>query len=96
MSYLEFHLIFNLPALLLLGWLARQRLTLTHLKWIGVTLIIVLIFAIPYDSWAVHKNIWNFNDTRVLFRIGILPIEEILFFVVAALETCLLTILFLP
>ena len=96
MTYCEFHLLFNLPPLLLLLWLARRRLTRAHCKWIGVVIGIVLVFAFPWDSWAVHRNIWNFNDARVAFRIGLLPVEEVLFFVLAALETSLLCILFLP
>src|SRR3989344_252380 len=96
MSYFQFHLLFNVPLLLLLLWLVRKRLTWIHWKWIGGVVLIVLVFATPWDSWAVHRGIWNFNDARILFRIGVLPIEEILFFVFATLEACLLTILFLP
>lgn len=96
MNYCEFHLLFNLPPLLLLLWLVRRRITRVHWKWIGVVLLIVLAFAFPWDSWAVHRNIWNFNDARVAFRIGVLPIEEVLFFAIATLQTSLLCILFLP
>ena len=96
MSYLEFHLLFNLPVLLLLFWLARPRLTRSHIKWIGVVLLIVLLFATPWDGWAVYKKFWEFNNSRVLFRVGVLPIEEILFFFFVTLEASLLTILFLP
>lgn len=96
MSYLEFHLIFNLPLLLLLGFLARGRFTREHAKWIGIILVIVLCFAIPWDSWAVRRKIWDFNESKIALRIGVLPLEEYLFFVIATLEASLLTILFLP
>lgn len=96
MTYCEFHLVFNLPLILLLLWLARKRLTRTHWKWIGVVILIVLVFAIPWDSWAVHKKIWDFNGARIAMRIGMLPVEEYLFFVLATVEASLLTILFLP
>ena len=45
MTYLEFHLWFNLPLLLLLGFLVRRKLRTGHLKWIGVVLTIVFTLA---------------------------------------------------
>jgi lycopene cyclase domain-containing protein len=96
MSYLEFHLVFNLPVLLLLAFLARRRFTFEHAKWIGVVLVIVLFFAIPWDSWAVRRKLWDFSESQILMRIGVLPLEEYLFFVIATLQASLLTILFLP
>lgn len=96
MTYCEFHLFFNVPLIVFLFVLARPRLTPTHWKWIGVVMLIVLLFATPWDSWAVHKKIWEFNRSQTSFRIGVLPVEEILFFVLATLEASLLTVLFLP
>ena len=95
MTYCEFHLIFNVPLLFLLFLLARPRLTRAHWKWIGVVILIVLGFAVPWDSWAVHRKIWDFNGSQTWPRIGWLPIEEYLFFIFATVEASLLTILFL-
>ena len=96
MSYLEFHFIFNLPVLLLLAYLSRKKVTRLHAKWIGVVLLIVMLFATPWDNWAVYKKFWSFDPSRVLFAIGYVPIEEYLFFAILALQVSLLVILFLP
>jgi len=96
MTYLDFHLIFNLPLLVLLLWLGRKRLRPAHWKWIGAVCLIVLGFTYPWDSWAVGKGIWEFEEPRVLLRIGNLPVEEIAFFLIETLVVCLVTIHFLP
>lgn len=96
MTYLEFHLLFNVPLLALLLWLGRKRLTATHWKWIGAICGVVLAFTFPWDNWAVGRGIWEFDDARVLARIGHLPIEEIGFFLIETLVVCLIALHFLP
>ena len=96
MTYLEFHLIFNLPLLLFLLWLGRKRMTRVHWKWLGVVCLIVLGFTFPWDNYAVHQGIWGFEDERVLFRVDALPIEEIAFFVLETLVVALVVVHFLP
>ena len=95
MTYLTFHLLFNLPLLLLLLWLARHHLRAGHLKWIGVICLIVLAFTFPWDSAAVGRGIWGFPRERVAFWVGNLPIEEIMFFVIETVAVCLVTVLVL-
>ena len=103
MTYLQFHLIFNLPALLLLLWLTRKRLRPVHLKWIGLLCVIVLAATTPWDNWAVHRGIWSFDWDRaseVSANLGgvkwRLPAEEYAFFLVETVMVSLLTLLFLP
>jgi len=96
MTYLGFHLVFNLPVLILLGFLSRNRLTRDHLKWIAVVLLIVMVFATVWDNLAIYKRFWSFDESRILFKIGFVPIEEYLFFVILTLQVCLLVTLFLP
>ncbi|MCB0713906.1 MAG: lycopene cyclase domain-containing protein [Ignavibacteriae bacterium] len=96
MTYLEFHLIFNLPLLLLLLFFTRKKLSRGYLKWVAVVCLIVLTFTFPWDSWAVAKGIWGFGEERVLFKVGNLPFEEVLFFLLETIAVALLVILFLP
>ncbi len=103
MTYLQFHLIFNLPALLLLAWLARRRIRRVHVKWIALLCAIVLLTTTPWDNWAVYRGIWNFDWRRVT-EISVsaggvkwrLPAEEYAFFLVETVMVSLLTLLFLP
>lgn len=103
MTYLQFHLAFNLPALLLLLWLTRRRLEAAHWKWIAIICVIVFLATTPWDNWAVHRGIWGFDwdrTTPVSFpAFGIvwrLPAEEYAFFLIETVVISLLTILTLP
>ncbi len=96
MTYLQFHALFIFPPLILLGWLARQRITKTHLIILAGVCALALAFTIPWDHFAVHRKIWEFDSTRVVARIWLLPVEEILFFLLETIMVGLLTILFLP
>lgn len=96
MTYLEFHLLFNLPLLAALAWFGRRRITRAHMRWAGAVCLIVLAFTFPWDNWAVGRKIWEFPADRVLFRVGNLPIEEIAFFLFETVAVCLLALHFLP
>ena len=103
MTYAEYHLVFNLPAMLVLLWLARHRLERSHWKWIGVVGGIAFVFTTPWDNWAVYKGMWGFDWERVtpisVTLGGIvwrLPLEEYAFFLIETVNVALLVILFLP
>ncbi|MDX2226077.1 MAG: lycopene cyclase domain-containing protein [Verrucomicrobiae bacterium] len=95
LTYLQFHLWFNLPLTLLLLFLAWKKIRSAHLLWAGAVLLIVFAFTSPWDNYAVFRNIWNFPEGRYSFRIGYLPLEEYLFFVFEAVNVMLLCILIL-
>ena len=103
MTYFTFHLAFNLPALLLLLWLTRRRLAPRHWRAIAIVCGIVFVFTTPWDNWAVHRGIWDFDWNRVTpveipfagerWR---LPVEEYAFFLNETVIVALVTILLLP
>lgn len=103
MTYLQFHLVFNLPVLAILLWLTRRRLRPTHWKWIAALCGIVLVATTPWDNWAVHCGIWDFDWTRVT-PVAVplggvtwrLPLEEYGFFVIETVLVALLTVWCLP
>ncbi|MBV9127009.1 MAG: lycopene cyclase domain-containing protein [Verrucomicrobia bacterium] len=103
MTYLRFHLLFNLPALVLLLWLTRRRLRARHWRAIAMLCGIVLAATTPWDNWAVHCGIWDFDWARVTpvtIPLGgvrwRLPAEEYAFFLIETVLVALLTILCLP
>lgn len=57
----------------------------------AILCVIVVAFTYPWDSWAVRRGIWDFPENRLLFRIGVLPIEEIAFFLLQTLQVSFLT-----
>ncbi len=103
MTYLQFHLLFNLPALLVLLWLTRGRLERSHGRWIAVSCGIVFLVTTPWDNWAVYRGIWSFDWARTtpvaVSAFGIewrLPAEEYAFFLIETVLISLVTILTLP
>ncbi len=92
MTYLDFHLRFNLPLLLLgiagsafAGWSAALFTTLL------ITILIVVVFTSPWDNYAVSQGLWGFAQGQHLTKLGYLPVEEYLFFVLQTVEVFLLT-----
>jgi putative membrane protein len=91
MNYLTFHLVFNLPILLLLGWLPSTReMPVEAWTVILVILAVVMVFTAPWDNYAVKCGIWGFPREKYWFRIGYLPVEEYAFFWIQSLQVCLL------
>jgi lycopene beta-cyclase len=103
MTYFGYHLVFNLPLLVLLLWLARGRLCREHWRWLGVVAAIAFVFTTPWDNWAVHQGMWSFDWDRVTpvaipfaGTVWRLPLEEYAFFILETINVCLLVVLFLP
>ena len=104
-TYLQFHLLFNLPALLILLALAwrRGRLGARQVRAIGVLCLIVLAATTPWDNWAVYRGIWDFDwarTTPVEVPLGgvrwRLPAEEYAFFLIETVLVSLFALLLLP
>src|SRR5271155_529044 len=90
LTYLRFHLIFNLPLLVLLAalngpepWTAGDGLAL------GLVLLAVVVFTTPWDNLAAKWGIWGFPPEKYSLRIGYLPIEEYAFFLLQSLNVML-------
>ena len=103
MTYLQFHLFFNLPVLCLLLWLTRRRVRAAHWRCIAVLCGIVFLATAPWDNWAVHQGIWAFDGSRVSMVTvrwrGVdwrLPAEEYAYFLIETVQVALLAVLFLP
>ena len=90
MTYLQFHLFFNLPLLGLLAVAARVG-SWTGGEWMaaGLVLLAVMVFTSPWDNWAAGRGIWGFPREKYTIKIGHLPIEEYLFFVLQSANVML-------
>lgn len=90
LTYLRFHLFFNLPLLALLAginlfvpWTAGEEFAPI------LVLAAVFIFTTPWDNLAVKWGIWGFPREKYAFRIGYLPVEEYGFFLLQTLNIIL-------
>jgi len=89
MSYLEFHLVFILPALAMTSLLAWRRgaVTLRDGMWLFVLVLLAVGYTTPWDNYLIATGVWGYGTDRVIGTIGLVPIEEYLFFVLQPLLT---------
>lgn len=96
MTYFRFHLIFNLPVLLLLAALSFGAWTHPVVVGCGLLVLVpVMIFTTPWDNYAAKHGIWGFSEGQFWRKVGHLPVEEYLFFVIQSLQAMLLTLVLL-
>jgi lycopene cyclase domain-containing protein len=90
MTYFRFHLLFNLPPLvLLLALNLTTAWTSGEAAAFGWVLLAVMIFTTPWDNFAAKWGIWGFPREKYSLRIGYLPVEEYLFFVLQSVNVML-------
>lgn len=91
MSYLEFHLLFTLPPIVLMALSLPQSLAEVggrRAQWaLPLISFIAFLYTIPWDNYLVAKEVWWYGPERVLATIGVVPIEEYLFFILQPLLT---------
>ncbi len=89
MTYWDFHLVFILPIIGLLGLLAWRANAVTRqdLVWLAGMSVIALVYTTPWDNYLVAQGVWSYSPDRVQATIGWVPIEEYFFFLVQPLLT---------
>ncbi|HTE19783.1 MAG TPA: lycopene cyclase domain-containing protein, partial [Armatimonadota bacterium] len=88
MTYLQFHLVFILPPLLILALASRghvRRLGPRALPALGGVLLLALVYTTPWDSELIRRGVWGYGPERVMGTIGVIPIEEYMFFLLQPL-----------
>lgn len=88
MTYLQFHLVFILPPLLVLLLTSRPhlaRLGRRALPAVGGVLVLAMVYTTPWDSELIRRGVWGYGPERVMGTIGLIPIEEYLFFLLQPL-----------
>lgn len=90
MTYLRFHLFFNLPPLALLVALnALAPWSRGEVIAFGWVLLAVMVFTTPWDNFAAKWGIWGFPREKYSLRIWHLPVEEYVFFVLQSVNIML-------
>lgn len=90
MTYLQFHFVFTLPALLVLKAVSprvQSRDARKALLSLVTICVIAFVYTTPWDNYLVETGVWGYGPGRVLGTIGHVPIEEYLFFVLQPLLT---------
>jgi lycopene cyclase domain-containing protein len=90
MTYLRFHLIFNLPVLIILAaCTGTVSWSVEEIEALGLVLLAVMVFTTPWDNLAAKWGIWGFPRAKYSLRLGYLPIEEYAFFLLQSLNVML-------
>lgn len=88
LTYLQFHLVFTLPILAVLWYLAptygsvrRRRATA------GLVILVVIAFTYttPWGSYMIQQGVWWYGDDAVLVRALEIPMGEYMFFAIQTL-----------
>lgn len=82
MTYGQFLIAFLVVPLALVAWALRRRLTWRHAQILGGLSLVALVYTTPWDNYLVATRVWWYDPARVLgLRMGWVPLEEYLFFV---------------
>ena len=91
MTYLEFHFVFTIPAILLLTalYISRKNKWRAKLRIPFLLLLsaIAFVYTTAWDNYLVYKGIWWYGNERVIGTIGYVPIEEYMFFLLQPVLT---------
>jgi len=104
-TYLQFHLAFLLPVLLVLTsvYAVRRRQSRVTIHstdaaattwrnyWVGVAIITVvaLAYTTPWDNFLIGRGVWWYGDAATIATVWRAPVEEYLFILVQPLVTAL-------
>jgi lycopene cyclase domain-containing protein len=101
-SYLQFHLAFLLPAVMLLvvtGFVSRTRITDAAARWtdgwrrywagVAIITVVALVYTTPWDNLLIARGVWWYGTDRTLATIWEAPVEEYLFITVQPWLTAL-------
>ncbi len=83
MTYLQFHLVFILPPLVVLTLLQRgTRGRAGYQPWwpLAAMFAAAFVYTTPWDNYLIANAVWTYPPDRVLATIGYVPVEEYAFF----------------
>ncbi len=88
LTYLQFHLLFTLPVLAILWYLApsydsvRRRRSTAGL---GILIAIAFAYTTPWGSYMIQTGVWWYGEGAVAWRALHIPLGEYLFFIIQTL-----------
>jgi len=93
MSYLTFLLVFLGPPIALFLLLLRGQVAPRLWKGLALTAGAALLYTAPWDNAIILNGVWSFGPAHVLnVVIGVVPLEEYLFYILQVAATGLCTV----
>ena len=90
LTYLQFHLVFSLPVVALLWYLAPRYGATRHRRaTAGIAILVAIAYAYttPWISYMIRRGAWWYADGAVLVRALSIPLGEYLFFTIQTVVT---------
>ncbi|SDF80688.1 hypothetical protein SAMN04488067_10915 [Halorubrum xinjiangense] len=90
LTYLQFHLVFSLPVLGLLWYLApRYDAVRQRRATVGIAILVAIayLYTTPWISYMIRQGAWWYADGAVLVRALSIPLGEYLFFTIQTVVT---------
>ncbi|RLM68332.1 lycopene cyclase domain-containing protein [Halorubrum sp. Atlit-26R] len=90
LTYLQFHLVFSLPVLALLWYVApRYAPTRQRRATVGIAILVAIayLYTTPWISYMIRRGAWGYADGAVLVRALSIPLGEYLFFTIQTVVT---------
>ncbi|MFQ3582993.1 MAG: lycopene cyclase domain-containing protein [Chloracidobacterium sp.] len=92
-----FHLLGWMLPIVILQWVIGWRILTRNARAVFVPVIAVGLYFIVADSLAIAEGIWLFDANQILgIHLGIVPLEEVIFFFLTSLLVSQSLVLFLP
>ncbi len=91
------HLVGWAGPLIVLQWAVGWRVFRRNLRAVLAPAVIATVYLSLTDTVAVRDRLWFFDEQQILgWRIGVLPMEEVLFFLLTSLLVTQSLVLLLP
>ncbi|MDZ4743062.1 MAG: lycopene cyclase domain-containing protein [Verrucomicrobiota bacterium] len=93
-----FHLLVWMLPVLVIQWFLAGRIFLRNARYVFGPALVFGTYYTVVDFLAVHEGVWVFDPAQNLglLFMGVLPLEEILFFYITALLVSQSFVMFLP
>ncbi|KAI9144742.1 bifunctional enzyme CarRP-like protein [Paraphysoderma sedebokerense] len=85
LTYMQVHLYYNLPTLFVLFLLTRPFINKFDVLKLSFLAFMAFTYTTPWDNYIVYKGAWGYCDTCVIGRVGWVPYEEYMFFIIQTL-----------
>jgi|APHM01.1.fsa_nt_gi lycopene cyclase domain len=84
-TYIEFHLVFTLPALIVVSaaaWLRDSaRVGRDAFAGAGILVALALVYTTPWGSYMINQSVWWYGDGVIALSAFEIPLGEYLFFI---------------
>lgn len=93
MSYGQFLVVFLVVPIVVLGFALRGRITRRYLSSVATLATVAFVYTTPWDNAIVALGVWTYDPALIAgLVIGVVPLEEYLFYFLQTILTSLVVL----